>query len=219
MIDMRSDDEIKVDIEQEFKSLPDLDTEDIAVGVRGGIVTLAGYVPSYADKYEAERTVKRVAGVGGIANDLVVRLPKIDERPDPDIARDAVSAIQSQLSSAESVKVVVRDGHVILEGLVPRHSQRQVAEDVVRKIKGVKGVHNEIQLKPEAEPDAIKEMIVDAFRRDAELDASSISVEEHDGEVVLRGRVRSWSEREKAERVAWTAPGVTNVIDNIAVAA
>jgi len=217
---MRSDDEIKREIEQELTSHPDLDSEDIAVAVRGGVVTLAGYVRSYADKYEAERTVKCVTGVGGIADDLMVRLPKIDERPDPDIAHDAVDAIQTELSaSAEGIKVVVKDGHVTLEGLVPRHSQRQVAEDVVRKIKGVKDVHNRIQLKPEAKPDAIKEKIVDAFRRDAELDASSITVEEHDGEVVLRGRVRSWSEREEAERVAWTAPGVTNVVDNIAVAA
>jgi osmotically-inducible protein OsmY len=215
---MPSDEEIKRDVEQELGWYPDLDADDIAVSVKDGVVTLVGFVRSYIDKYEAEQAAKRVAGVVGIANDLEVRLPTVDERPDPEIARDAVAGIKSQLPvSSENIKVIVKDGYVTLEGWVPWHYQRQVAEDVVRKIKGVKGVHNQIQLKPETEPEEIKKKIVEAFRRNAEVDANNIIVETHGGEVVLKGKVRSWIEREEAERVAWSAPGVTKVVDQIAV--
>ncbi len=216
---MRSDRDIKRDVEEELSWHPDLHADDIGVSVKDGVVTLSGFVPSYVDKYEAELAAKRVAGVVGIADDLEVRLRSVDERPDPEIAREAVAAIKSQLPvSSENIKVVVRDGYVTLEGTVPWHYQRQTAEDAVRKLKGVKGVHNKIELAPEAEPTEIKKKIQEAFQRNAELDANSITVESNGGEVVLKGKVRSWIEREEAERIAWLAPGVTKVIDQIAVA-
>jgi osmotically-inducible protein OsmY len=219
VIAMRSDKDIKRDIEQELKWHPDLDSDDIAVTVKDGVVTLAGFVRSYVDKYEAEQAAKRVAGVVGIANDIEVRVPAVDERADPEIARDAVAAIKAQLPvSWESIKVVVKDGYVTLEGEVTWHYQRQAAEDAVRKVKGVRAVHNQIVLRPQTEPEQIKSKIMDAFRRNAELDADNISVETRGGEVVLKGKVRSWFERDEAERVAWSAPGVTKVIDQIAVA-
>lgn len=215
---MRSDEEIKRDVEQELAWHPDIDADDIAVNVKDGVVTLAGFVPSYYDKYEAEQAAKRVAGVVGVANDLEVRLPTVDQRPDPEIARDAVAAIRNQLPvSSENIKVVVSNGYITLEGYVPWHYQRQVAEEAVRRIKGVKGVFNHIQLKPETKPEEIKKKIVEALRRNAEVDANNIVVETHGDEVVLKGKVRSWIEREEAERVAWSAPGVTRVIDQIAV--
>jgi osmotically-inducible protein OsmY len=159
-----------------------------------------------------------VAGVAGVANDLEVRIPSVDERPDPDIARDAVSAIKSQLPiSAEHIKVVVKNGWVTLEGQVEWQYQRQTAENAVRRLKGVKGVSNLIQLKPQAQPSEIKRKIQEAFRRNAEVDANRIVVETRGSEVVLKGTVRSWIEREEAERVAWSAPGVTKVEDQIIV--
>jgi osmotically-inducible protein OsmY len=154
-----------------------------------------------------------------VANDIEVRMPSVDERPDPDIARDAVSAIKSQLPiSSEHIKVVVKNGWVTLEGQVEWQYQKNTAESAVRRIKGVKGVSNLIQLRPRAEPSEIKKKIEEAFKRNAEVDANRIMVETHGGEVVLKGTVRSWIEREEAERVAWSAPGVTKVVDQITVA-
>jgi osmotically-inducible protein OsmY len=215
---MRSDAEIERDVKEELQWDPDLDASDIAVSVKDGVLTLMGYVKSYTDKYEAEAAAKRVAGVVAVANDLEVRLPSVDERPDPDIARDAVSALKSMLPiSYQNIKVVVKNGWVTLEGQVEWQYQRQTAENAVRRIKGVKGVSNLIQLKPRAEPEQIKKKIQEAFRRNAELDANRIMVETNGSEVILKGTVRSWIEREEAERVAWSAPGVTKVVDQIIV--
>jgi osmotically-inducible protein OsmY len=215
---MKSDSEIERDVREELQWNPDLDSTDIAVTAKNGVVTLTGFVRSYTEKYEAEAATKRVAGVVGLANDLEVRMPSVDERPDPDIARDAVAAIKSQLPiSWENVKVIVKGGWVTLEGEVEWQYQRQTAESAVRRIKGVKGVSNVIQLKPRAQPSEIKRKIQDAFRRNAEVDANRITVETKGSEVTLKGTVRSWIEREEAERVAWSAPGVTKVEDRIIV--
>src|ERR1700687_5221857 len=147
---MRSDSEIERDVKAELEW--DLDASDIAVSVKKGVVTLAGFVKSYTDKYEAEAAAKRVAGGIAVANDLEVRLPSVDERPDPEIARDAVAAIKSQLPiSWEKIKITVKNGWVTLEGNVEWQYQRQTAENAVRHVKGVRGVSNMIQLKPRAE--------------------------------------------------------------------
>ena len=204
---MKSDSDIERDVKDELQWDPDLDATDIAVSVKSGVVTLTGFVRSYTDKYEAEAAAKRVAGVAGVANDLEVRMPGVDERPDPEIARDAVSAIKSQLPiSSERIKVVVKGGWVTLEGQVEWQYQKNTAENAVRRIKGVKGVSN-----------LIKNKILEAFKRNAELDANRIQIEANGSEVVLKGTVRSWIEREEAERVAWSAPGVTKVEDRIVV--
>jgi osmotically-inducible protein OsmY len=217
-VNMKSDSEIERDVKEELQWDPDLDATDIAVSVKNGVVTLAGFVRSFTDKYEAESAAKRVAGVRGVANDIEVRIPSVDERPDPDIARDAVAAIKSQLPiSSENIKVVVKSGWVTLEGQVEWQYQKNTAETAVRRIKGVKGVSNLIMLKPRAEPTEIKQKIMDAFKRNAELDANRIQVETNGSEVILKGTVRSWIEREEAERVAWSAPGVTKVEDRIVV--
>src|SRR5690348_1088382 len=127
---MRSDKEIEQDVKAELEWDPDLDASDIAVSVKNGVVTLAGFVKSYTDKYEAETAAKRVAGVTGVANDLEVRMPEVDERPDPDIARDAVAALKSQLPiSSEKIKVIVKNGWVTLEGEAEWQYQRQTAEN------------------------------------------------------------------------------------------
>jgi osmotically-inducible protein OsmY len=215
---MRSDSEIEKNVKAELEWDPDLDATDIAVSVKNGVVMLTGFVRSYTDRYEAETAAKRVAGVVAVANDIEVRMPSVDERPDPDIAREAAAAIKSQLPiSSENIKIIVKNGWVTLEGEVEWQYQRQTAENVVRRIKGVKGVSNTILLKPRAEPTEVKRKIQEALRRSAEVDANRIEVEARGGEVILKGTVRSWIEREEAERAAWAAPGVTKVEDRIVV--
>jgi osmotically-inducible protein OsmY len=215
---VKSDSEIERDVKDELYWNPDLDATDIAVAVKSGVVTLSGFVKNYLDKYEAEKAAKRVAGVIGVANDIEVRIPSVDQRPDPEIARDAASAIRTVLPySSEHIKVIVKDGWVMLEGQVQWQYQKYAAENLVRPIKGVKGITNLIQLKPSAGPSQIKKKIMDAFKRNAEVDANRIQVEANGGEVILKGAVRSWIEREEAEGVAWSAPGVTKVDDRIVV--
>jgi len=216
---MKSDRDIERDVREELAWNPDLDATDIAVSVKDGVVTLTGFAKSYTDKYEAESAAKHVASVSAIANDIEIRMPSVDERPDPEIARDAAAALKAQLPiSSEHIKIIVKNGWITLEGQVEWQYQRQTAESAVRRIKGVKGVSNTVQLKPRVQPSEIKRKIQDAFRRNAEVDANQIVVETQGSAVVLKGKVRSWAEREEAERVAWAAPGVTLVEDRIVVA-
>jgi osmotically-inducible protein OsmY len=217
---MRLDSDIKRDVEDELRWDPDIDATDIGVAVHNGVVTLTGFVRSYAQKTEAESAAKRIAGVVGLANDIEVRLPSIDQRPDPDIARDAVAALKSELPySSEKLKVVVKNGWLTLEGMAEWNYVRERAQSAVRRIRGVVGVSNSITLKPTVAPHEIRRKIEDAFRRSAELDASRVTVEANGSEVVLRGTVRSWAERQEAERAAWAAPGVTEVDNRITITA
>ena len=215
---MRLDTDIRRDVEDELRWDPDIDATDIAVGVHNGVVALSGFVRSYSQRMQAEADAKRVAGVVGVANDIEVRLPVIDQRPDPDIVRDAVSALKAELPySSENIKVIAKEGRLTLEGTVEWNYARERAESAVKRVRGVKGVTNSIALKPTVAPYEIRRKIEDAFRRSAEIDASRITVEANGSEVILRGTVKSWAEREAAERAAWAAPGVTKVDDRLTI--
>jgi osmotically-inducible protein OsmY len=215
---MRSDFDIRRDVEDELRWDPDIDATDIAVTVNGGVVTLAGFVRSYWEKVAAELDAKGVAGVLGVANDIEVRLPGVDQRPDPEIVRDAIAQIKAELPhSWEKIKVLAANGWLTLEGEVEWHYQRERAEQAVRRVRGVRGVSNRIAVRPSVAPTEIKRKLEEALRRSAEIDASRITVEANGSEVILRGTVRSWAEREEAERAAWWAPGVVKVDNRITV--
>jgi osmotically-inducible protein OsmY len=215
---MRSDIDIKRDVEDELRWDPDIYSDDVGVAVKDRVVTLTGFVRSYGQKLQAETDAKRVTGVVAVANDIEVRLPIIGQRPDPEIARDVVAALKAQLPySWEAIKAVVKNGWVTLEGEVEWHYQRERAESAIERIKGVKGVTDSIRVKPKVAPSEIKHKIQEAFRRNAEIDANSITVEALGSEVILRGSVRSWAERREAERAAWAAPGVTAVDNRITI--
>jgi osmotically-inducible protein OsmY len=217
---MKTDSEIREDVESELRWDPGVETKDIVFSVKDGVVALNGYVPSYGQKFETERDVKRVAGVRGIANDIEVRLPTLDQRPDPDVADDAVHALRIYLPFLhDHIKVVVKDGWLTLSGNAEWHFQSERAETSVRHLRGVKGVINTIAVKPHVSPADVKARIQEALKRNAAIDANNITVEADGGKVVLRGKVRSWAERREAETAAWRAPGVTLVEDHVSIAA
>jgi osmotically-inducible protein OsmY len=211
---LKTDEEIQRDVLDELKWDARIQPNEIGVSVKDGVVTLTGWVDSYLKKWTAEEVVHRVAGVKAVANDIEIKLAS--ERTDPDIAAAAVHAIEwDAFVPSDKVKVIVSKGWVTLQGEVEWQYQREDAERVVRRLAGVKGVTNLISVKPRATATELKKRIEDALVRNAEIDARKITVEVQGSKAILKGSVRSWAEKEEAERVAWSAPGITSVDNRI----
>ena len=215
---MKSDIELKREVEDELRWEPRVDAAAIGVAVEDGVVTLSGSVDSWAEKWAAEHAVKRVAGVAAVAEEIEVRLPVHSRRTDADVARAAANALAwNTFVPPDSVKVTVENGWVTLEGVVASAHERSAATEAVRRLIGVRGVSNLVALKRGVTAANVKEDIRRAFERTASLDANGVTVDVDDGRATLHGTVRSWAEREAAEGAAWSAPGIANVDNRIFV--
>jgi len=213
-----SDAELKNDVLSELKFEPNVKVTEIGVLVQDGAVTLNGFATSYGEKLQAVRAAKRVAGVKAIADDIAVKLPDSLRRTDGDIASAAANQIAwSATVPTEAIDVTVRDGWITLQGVVESKFQKEEAENVVHHLSGVKGVSNMISLEPKRTPIEFDTAIKAAFERNALLDAGRITVETSGNEVALSGDVRSYPEKEEAERIAWSAPGVLAVDNQLMV--
>jgi osmotically-inducible protein OsmY len=218
MSDYKTDEEIQRDVLAELKWDARVTPNEIGVIVKNGVVTLTGHVDSFYKKWAAEEAAHRVKGVKAVANEIDVVLPTSAERSDEEIAAAAAQAIASDtLLEHQDLKVTVANGWVTLSGQVEWNYQKEEAERLVRQLYGVKGVTSLISVKPRVSPADLKDRIEKALVRSAELDAQRLQVEVQGSKAILKGTVRSWAEREEAERTAWIAPGITEVEDRIQV--
>jgi osmotically-inducible protein OsmY len=213
---MKTDTQLQSDVIAELSWEPSIHSEDIGVEVRNGIVTLAGHVRSYAEKIGAERATMRVSGVKALAVEIDVKLAGSSSRTDADIARSVNDILQwTTYLSKDAVKIKVEGGLVTLSGEVAWEFQREAAVSAVRYLMGVKGVNDQLVIKPKLSAPLVKADIEAALKRRAQKDANEISVSVHGSDVTLSGKVHSWSERELATHTAWGSPGVRTVVDNI----
>lgn len=202
----------------ELKWEPAVHAEQIGVEVKDGIVTLAGHVDSFPAKWNAERAAQRVAGVKALAVEIDVKLAGANQRTDADVARSVENVLLwTTYLPKDSVKVMVEDGWVTLSGDVQWAFQRATAAAAVRYLAGVKGVTDEITIKPGVTASVVKHDIEAALKRRATSEANGIKVAVNGSEVTLTGKVPTWAERDAAGSAAWSSPGVRNVIDNIAI--
>jgi osmotically-inducible protein OsmY len=217
---LRPDEEIQRDVLAELKWDARVAPNEIGVAVKDGVVSLTGWVDSFIKKWAAERAAHRVRGVKAVANDIEVRVPASEQKPDPDIAAAVTRALEwDAFVPIENLDVTVSKGWVTLKGEVEWEFQRRAAERAVRRLSAVRGVTNLITVRPRVTPSPteLKRQIERSLVRSAETDAENITIETAGSKVVLRGTVRSWAEREEAERVAWSAPGATEVENLITV--
>jgi osmotically-inducible protein OsmY len=215
---MKTDSQLQHDIMAELDFEPSVDHADIGVAVVDGVVTLNGFVKSYAEKMAAERAARRVAGVRAIAEEIKVRYPADKKSSDGEIAKRILDIFEwDALIPENQISVKVENGWVTLSGTVDWFYQGEAARKAAGKIKGVVGVSNVTQVRPNPRIGEIGNRIAAAFRRSASLDAAAVTVTTVGGKVTLAGKVKAWNERKLAEEAAWSTPGVTKVVDNIVI--
>ena len=215
---MSNDEIIRQSVLEDLKWSPHVNPTHMGVAVRNGIVELSGHVETFAEKLEAEHVALAIKGVKGVAQEIVVRLPS-EKRTDDNELADRASRLLSWDARlhGDGVKVKVERGWVTLTGQVRSLSERELASSDVKRLSGVVGITNSISLRPASAPNDVKGQIEDALGRQALLATAVIQVSAQDGTIILSGRVHSWAERAAARHVAWAAPGVVDVVDNLQI--
>lgn len=212
---MKSDEIIQKNVMEELKWVPSLNASEVGVAVKNGIVTLSGIVSSYPQKIRAERAVSKIAGVRGIAEDIMVKLNVSDTRSDSEIAQTVLKELEWHSAvNIDKVKIFVEDAVVTLEGSVNWDYQRKSASKVLAPVKGIKTIINNIKIEPSPVPKEISEKIHASFLRKANIDANNIKIEVQGNKIILTGRVRNLEEKMDAENSVWSSPGVAHV-DNL----
>ncbi|MBS1521574.1 MAG: BON domain-containing protein [Bacteroidetes bacterium] len=215
---MKTDSEIQEDVMAELKWEPMLNATEIGIAVKDGVVTLTGTVSNYSKKFAAENATWRVKGVKAVAEELEVKLADGDLLTDSEIASSVINTLRwNTVIPDEQVKIKVSNGWVYLSGEVDWNFQKDAVMNAIRGLKGVRGVANEITVKPRVQPADIKENIKKALERKADLEADNIRVETIGDHVVLKGSAKSWNERKTIAHAAWSTPGVALVEDKIVI--
>jgi len=215
---MRTDAELKQDVIDELKWEPMINDAAINVAVKDGVVTLSGYAGSLLEKLDAEKVVQSVFGVRGVIQKIEVKLPRVSERSDEDLAQAVASALKwDAYVPDEKIKVHVQNGWVTLSGEVDSNYQKVEAHDAVCCLLGVKGIYNLIMVKPLAKPTDVQQKIQSALRRHAGLDAQRLNVTVSGDTVKLAGVVHSYAEIKEVEKAALTAPGICKVDNELVV--
>jgi osmotically-inducible protein OsmY len=215
---MKTDFQLQKDVMDELRWEPSVDHTNIGVTARNGVVTLAGFVPNYAQKAAAEMATRRVAGVRAIAEEIQVRFAVDPRMTDAEIAERILNRLSWDVTAPEGIRIKVEQGRVTLTGQVDWNYQKEIAGRAAGRTTGVTTITNLIEVKAKPSPKDVRERIVSALRRSSELDANAINVSVDGGTVKLSGRVKGWNERRVAESAAWSAPGVSRVQDDIVFA-
>lgn len=215
---MKTDTQLRDDVQAELNWAPDVKTSDIGVIVKDGVVTLTGHLASHAEKYAVERAVQRVHGVKALAIELMVKLPFDNQRTDADIALAAERALEwNVLVPDGKIRPMVEKGWLSLNGEVEWEYQRGAAETAVRNLMGVTGVSNLVKVKPKVSPADVEKKIHDALSRQADREAHRLAISVDGSQVTLRGTVHSWTERDAVQGAAWATPGVSMVVNDLLV--
>jgi len=215
---MKTDTQLRDDIQAELAWDPSFNAADVGVIVKDGVATLTGHLSSYAEKYAVERAVQRVHGVKALAVELSVKLPFDHERTDAEIAMATERALEwNVLVPEDKIRPMVEKGWITLTGEVEWDYQRRAAESAVRNLMGVKGVSNLVNVTPKVRPADVEKKIQDALARQAEREAKHLAITVDGSQVTLRGKVHSWAERNAVQGAAWAAPGVSLVVNDLAV--